>query len=129
LCPHITPCGFTITRRPPPGNGSARIFFGGDQGAAPSYRKGVLYFFNNKVVVQSSQTGPNSVYKINLLDMNGGGQTLDARDDIFVAISQIVGQYRSDLGLVSAYDTAYFGRDWIMPNWTPTTFSGYTFYG
>ena len=92
------------------GDGSAPVWFGGDQGLSPFYRKGVLYFYDNTVVVQSSQA---QAYHIDAVQLQSAGETLDARNNIFAAIPATAGAAAPLFGLLSGNGVAYFGANWV----------------
>ena len=51
---------------------------------ARSTRKGTLYFYNNTVVVQADQAGPNARYRTALFDATSSDETIDARNNVIV---------------------------------------------
>lgn len=112
---------------PPSSGGSSLIWYGGDQGLDPFNRKGVLYLYGNTLIARSDQA---DVYKINAVDLSTSGETLDARNNIFVAIPNSSGSTHSDLGLLgNSNNNAYFGTNWVIPTYYLTTFNDYTFSG
>jgi hypothetical protein len=110
----------------PPGNGASLIWFGGDQGVTPWYRKGVLYVDHNTLVARSNQS---QNYKTAAIVAASGGEAIDARNNIIAAIPDTTGSVPSDLGLVGADNHAFFGRTWVTPGWRPTTVGDYSFRG
>ena len=99
------------------GNPNSPVWFGGDQGLDPFYRKGVLYFYNNTVVVQSTQA---QVYHMNAIQLSSSGETLDARNNIFTALPTTAGATPTAFGLISGNGIAYFGRNWVSPGYQMT---------
>ena len=67
----------------PAGDGASPIYFGGDQGLDPFYRKGVLELYNNTIIIRSDQS---QVYRINAVELTSSGESLDARNNIITAI-------------------------------------------
>jgi hypothetical protein len=110
----------------PPGNGASPIWFGGDQGLTPWYRKGVLYAVHNTIVARSDQS---QVWKLMALEAASGGEAIDARNNIIAAIPATAGGTRPDFGLVGRDNRVSFGRNWVTPGWRMTTFGDYTFTG
>jgi hypothetical protein len=94
----------------PPGDAASIIYYGGDQGLDPFYRKGVLYLYNNTLVVQSTLS---QVYHVNAVQLASGGEALDARNNIFAAIPTTRGATATYLGLIGGSNNAYFGRNWL----------------
>ncbi|QDU24182.1 beta strand repeat-containing protein [Urbifossiella limnaea] len=109
-----------------PDNESTFVWFGGDQGLDPLYRKGVLYLYNNTLVAQADQS---QVYNLTAVRLQSPGETLDARNNIIVAVPNTPGATPPDLGLLSSDSNAYFGRNWVNSGYYLTTASGYTFTG
>ncbi len=110
----------------PPGDGASLIWFGGDQGLTPWYRKGVLYAFNNTLVARSNQS---QAWKIMAIEAASGGEAIDARNNIMAAIPATPGGTPPDFGLVGRDNRVSFGRNWVTPGWHLTTFGDYTFTG
>ena len=104
----------------PPGNAATPVFYGGDQGLDAFTRKGILYFYNNTVVVRSTQA---QVYKINAIQLSTDGEALDARNNILTALPSSAGT-PTIFGLVVGYNNAYFGRNWVSPGYQLTSDNG-----
>src|SRR5262249_56776730 len=99
------------------------VYYGGDQGLDAFYRKGVLYFYNNTVVLQSTQS---QVYKINVFNLASSGETVDARNNIFTALP-LSGGTPTNLGFLAGDNMAYFGKNWVSAGYAMTTDnSGFT---
>ncbi|MCY2989607.1 MAG: putative Ig domain-containing protein [Planctomycetota bacterium] len=83
-------------------------------------RKGVLYLYQNTLVVRSDKS---AVWRVNAVGLNTTGETLDARNNILAAIPATPGALHSDLGLLGmdSYTlrkaNAYFGRNWVPPGY------------
>lgn len=110
----------------PPGDGASLIWFGGDQGLTPWYRKGVLSLVHNTLVARSDQA---QVWKINAVEAASAGEAIDARNNIFAALPATSGGTRPDFGLVGRDNRVAFGRTWVTPGWVPTTTGDYGFSG
>jgi parallel beta-helix repeat protein len=107
----------------PPGDSSDPIWYGGDLGLDVFQRKGVLYLWNNTIVVQSTHA---QVYGINAIEMTSSAETLDARNNIFAAVPSTSGS-PTYFGLLSGYASAYFGVNWVSAGWQMTVDnSGFT---
>jgi fibronectin type 3 domain-containing protein len=110
----------------PPGDASSVVYFGGDQGLTPFYRKGILYLYNNTLIARSDQS---QVYKLDAVELASTGETVDARNNILAAIPNTQGATHPDFGLLGPNNNAYFGRNWVTPGYYLTTAAGYTFTG
>ncbi len=110
----------------PPGNAASLIWFGGDQGLAPWYRKGVLSLVHNTLVARSDQS---QVWKVNAVEMASAGEAVDARNNILAAIPATPGGTRPDFGLLGRDNRATFGRNWVTGGWLLTTTGDYSFTG
>jgi hypothetical protein len=93
------------------------IYYGDDQGITPIDRKGILYFYNNTVVIQMDQ--PVNYY-VTLFDMSSTGD-LDARNNIIYASSQTSGDSPAILDLLPTNGFAYFGTNWISSSYFATS--------
>lgn len=110
----------------PPGNGASLIWFGGDQGLSPWYRKGVLYVHSNTFIARSDQS---QNYKSMAIQASTGAEALDVRDNILAAIPDTPGAAHAAWGLVGADNNVAFGRNWVTPGWHMTTSADFTFRG
>lgn len=101
----------------PAGAGNRQmVHYGGDNGNSASYRKGVMYFYNNTLV--STRTDRNTVMRISTND-----ERVDARNNIFY--TTLPG---SDLSLLDSAGTLELSNNWIKPGWR-NSFSGDSFSG
>jgi hypothetical protein len=107
-------------------SGASPVYYGGDQGLAPFYRKGVLYLYNNTIVSISDQSAE---YKINAVSLADVGESLDARDNILTSLPKTPGATPTLFGLLGAYNYAYFGANYVTSRYQPTTSNDYTFHG
>lgn len=110
----------------PPGNGASLIWFGGDQGLATWYRKGVLTVAHNTLVARSDKS---QVWKQIAIEAASGGEALDIRNNILAAIPATPGGTRPEFGLVGGDNRVSFGRNWVTPGWVMTTAGDFTFRG
>jgi VCBS repeat-containing protein len=98
----------------PPGAASTVVYYGGDLGLTPYYRKGVLYLYSNTIVVRSDRS---VVYGNTAAQLASAGEAIDARNNIIVTIPNTVGANPPYLGLVSANANAYIGANWVTPGY------------
>jgi hypothetical protein len=110
----------------PPGDASSIIYYGGDQGETPFYRKGTLYLYNNTLVARSDSS---VVYKITAVQLASQGETVEANDNIIAAIPNTTGASAPLLGLLGSNNDAYFGRNWVSPGFVLTTAGNNAFTG
>ena len=93
----------------PDGAGNSQItHYGGDNGDAPTYRKGTLYFYNNTVV--STRTGTTTLFRLSTNDEN-----CDARNNIFYVTAA-----GSNLALLDSSGVLSISHNWFKPNWRNT---------
>lgn len=99
---------------PSPNSGGVPIWFGGDQGFLPTYRKGVLYLYNNTIVMQNDNS---KVWAEMPFEMASRGESIDARNNIIAALPGTSGA-PSLLGLIYVRgDSSYSGNIYIGSNW------------
>ena len=97
-----------------PGQGSVNlIHYGGDNGDAATYRKGVLVFTNNTVVIRENRS---SRYGSGLLHMEAD-EAADVHNNIIFVTSRSDGARATKLFLVNGSGVANFGRNWVSPWW------------
>ncbi|MBN9518392.1 VCBS repeat-containing protein [bacterium] len=109
-----------------PGNASTFVWFGGDQGLTAFNRKGIVYLYGNTLISQSDKS---STYATTAVRLQSAGETLDARNNIIVAIPNTPGATPSDLGLLGPGDNAYFGSNWVASSFSWTTTGSRVFTG
>jgi protocatechuate 3,4-dioxygenase beta subunit len=96
------------------------IYYGGDNGVTSAYRNGVLYFYNNTFV---NQANASQDYDFPIFDFPSGGETVDARNNIFLNIPETPGQSEPQMELFISgygygeYSVGYFGTNWISQGW------------
>jgi len=101
----------------PAGAGNRQmVHYGGDNGDASAYRKGVMYFYNNTLV--STRTDRNTMMRISTND-----ERVDARNNIFY--TTLPG---SELALLDNAGRLELTNNWIKPGWS-NSFEGAGFSG
>lgn len=101
----------------PAGAGNRQmVHYGGDNGDPSTYRKGVMYFYNNTLV--STRTDRNTMLRISTND-----ERVDARNNIFY--TTLPG---SDLALLDSAGRLELTNNWIKPGWR-NSFEGAAFSG
>lgn len=99
----------------PDGAGNRQmVHYGGDGGDPSSYRKGVLYFYNNTLV--STRTDRNTVFRLST-----NAERADARNNIFY--TTLPG---SDLSLLDSAGVLDLDNNWIKPGWRNSFNSGFS---
>ncbi|MBI3860436.1 MAG: fibronectin type III domain-containing protein [Planctomycetia bacterium] len=106
-------------------DGSSPIHYGGDQGLDEFERKGVLYLYDNTIVIESDQS---STYHMAVVDLVDGGQALDARNNIIAVFPATPGATPTQVGLIRSTNNAYFGTNWVS-NGVTLTDNGLTLTG
>src|SRR5205085_380358 len=105
-----------------PGGATAPVHYGGDQGVAAAYRKGVLHFYSNTFVSRSNQA---QSYRVEVFDMSaadtfaGGGGAVDARDNVFDL--RPASGAAPEFDLMTPGGVGYFGRNWVTGGWQAST--------
>jgi hypothetical protein len=100
-----------------PGDAVYIVHYGGDSGFTMNYRKGTLYFYNNTVVVQANQTGPNGRWRTILFQLDTNEQIADIRNNIFFCQAATPGATPTELTLMNLAGQANFGVNWVSPGW------------
>jgi hypothetical protein len=97
----------------PDGAGNRQVVhYGGDSGHTASYRKGMLYLYNNTVVSER-------IDRTTLLRLSTNDERCDARNNI-VYTAAAPGD---SLALLDAHGVLDWTHNWTKPGWTPS-FSG-----
>ena len=102
----------------PAGNGASPIWFGGDQGSSPWYRKGVVDVTHNTFVIRSDQS---QVWKIDVVRAASPGEAIDARGNVIAVIPDRADGVAPEIGLVGGSDRVAFGRNLVPAGWRMTT--------
>ncbi|NDC64883.1 MAG: fibronectin type III domain-containing protein, partial [Planctomycetia bacterium] len=92
----------------PAGNGASPIWFGGDQGLTPWYRKGVVDVVHNTFVIRSDQS---QVWKLDLIRAASPAEAIDARGNVIAVIPDQAGGNAPELGLVGSDNRIALGRN------------------
>lgn len=102
----------------PAGNGASPIWFGGDQGSSPWYRKGVVDVTHNTFVIRSDKS---QVWKIDVVRAASPGEAIDARGNVIAVLPERAGGVAPEIGLVGGSDRVAFGRNLVPAGWRMTT--------
>lgn len=91
------------------------VHYGGDSGVEERYRKGILHFFHNTVVITSDQ---DQRWRVILLDVSTEDETVDARNNIVFIQSSTPGARASDLAWMRSAGVLELGVNWATPGIT-----------
>jgi parallel beta-helix repeat protein len=92
------------------GDGNRQIVhYGGDTGDPASYRKGILYFFNNTLI--SRRTDRTTVFRLTTNE-----ERCDARNNIFYAAAAA----GNTVSLLDASGVLDVSHNWMKPGWVRT---------
>jgi len=97
--------GNVVIEHPNSGNNDI-VLYGGDSGYKPNYRKGTLYFYNN--TVYSDRTDSTRLFRT-----SGNGQHIDARNNIAYVTAD--GSY---LKALDSYGHLTLTQNWFKTGWT-----------
>lgn len=98
-----------------PGAGFANLLhYGGDNGDTPTYRKGMLYFYHNTVVMQDDR---RERYRSCLLQLATNEEAADVRNNIVYVTPKTHREQATELCLTSGAGVAAFGANWVSPGW------------
>jgi hypothetical protein len=100
------------------------IHYGGDSGNVDNYRKGTLYFYNNTVVIQANQTGPDSRWRTILFQLETNDESADVRNNLIFCQPATADGRPTELTLMDQAGTAAFGINWVSPGWVPWNTGG-----
>jgi hypothetical protein len=84
------------------------VHYGGDSGAAASYRKGTLHFYNNTLV--SYRTDRTTLFRLSTND-----ERCEARNNVFYVTAA-----GSSVSLVDASGVLVMRNNWLKPGWVST---------
>jgi parallel beta-helix repeat protein len=100
------------------------VHYGGDDlGNQQDFRKGTLYFYNNTVIVQHNQFGPNGVYQTVVFQLATNDESADIRDNVFydsAAPGAPAGTTPTLLAFAANGDNGgqyHMGVNWVSPGW------------
>jgi hypothetical protein len=105
------------------------VHYGGDNGTVSTYRKGMLYFYNNTVVIQCDRTGAVSRYRTNLLDVSTNDESADVRNNVLFSQPLTPGSIPSDCALVTEAGNITVDTNWISQTWMPAALTYVPFAG
>lgn len=95
----------------PPGDGNKQLtHYGGDSNVTASYRKGTLYFYNNTLI--SQRTDSTTLFRLSTND-----EHCDARNNIIYVTAA-----GNSLGLLDQTGVLDMTHNWLKPGWR-TSFS------
>ena len=96
---------------------SNMIHYGGDSGVTDGYRKGVLYFVHNTVVVRADQDGAGGVgrYQTSLFDLDTNDESAFITDNVFFVRSVTPGATPTELDWGRSAGTIRLGVNWASP--------------
>ena len=107
-----------------PGSSGTVIHYGGDDlGNQQDFRKGTLHFYNNTVIVQDNQFGPNGAYNTVIFQLATNQETADIRNNIFyrsAAPGAPAGTAPTLLIFAANGENGgqyQFGTNWVSPDW------------
>src|SRR5262249_58355935 len=67
-----------------PGESGTMVHYGGDDpGNTQLFRKGTLYFYNNTVIIQDNQFGPNAAYQTVVFQLATNKESADIPNNVF----------------------------------------------
>jgi hypothetical protein len=92
------------------------IHYGGDNGITPFYRKGVLYFWDNRVVCKADQADG---YRQLLLGTATPADAVDCRRNV-VHFAPPAGRRAPEMDMLPAFGVGYFADNWLSPGWSVT---------
>jgi hypothetical protein len=96
---------------------SNMIHYGGDSGVTDGYRKGVLYFVHNTVVVRADQDGAAGVgrYQTSLFDLDTNDETAVITNNVFYVRSVTPGAAPTELDWGRSAGKIELGVNWASP--------------
>src|SRR5262249_1801401 len=108
----------------PPGESGTMVHYGGDDpGNVLNYRKGTLYFYNNTVIIQDNQFGPNAAYQTVVFQLSTNEESADVRNNVFyrsAAAGAPAGTAPTILAFAANGENAgqyHMGVNWVSPDW------------
>lgn len=107
-----------------PGPSGTIIHYGGDDpGNTQDFRKGTLYFYNNTVIIQDNQLGPNGAYQTVVFQLATNDEAADIRNNVFfrsAAVGAPAGTTPTWLTFAANGESAgqyHLGVNWVSPDW------------
>ncbi|MDB5386973.1 MAG: hypothetical protein JWM11_2619 [Planctomycetaceae bacterium] len=101
------------------------VHYGGDDlGNTQDFRKGTLYFYNNTVIIQNNQSGPNGVYQSVVFQLATNDESADIRDNVFyrsAAPGAPAGTTPTQLTFAANGENGghyIMGVNWVSPGWS-----------
>ncbi len=107
-----------------PGSSGTIVHYGGDDlGNQQDFRKGTLYFYNNTVIIQDNQFGPNGAYQTVVFQLATNDESADIRNNIFycsTAPDAPAGTAPTMMAFAANGENGgqyHFGTNWVSPDW------------
>ncbi|MDB5335920.1 MAG: hypothetical protein JWN70_1539 [Planctomycetaceae bacterium] len=107
-----------------PGVSGTIVHYGGDDlGNQQDFRKGTLYFYNNTVIIQDNQFGPNGAYQTVVFQLATNDESADIRNNIFyvaAASNAPAGTAPTMMAFAANGENGgqyHFGTNWVSPAW------------
>jgi hypothetical protein len=107
-----------------PGPSGTMVHYGGDDpGATQDFRKGTLYFYDNTVIIQDNQFGPNAAYQTVVFQLATNDESADIRNNVFyrsAAVGAPAGTAPTLLAFAANGENAgqyHMGVNWVSPDW------------
>ena len=107
-----------------PGPTGTMIHYGGDDlGNQQDFRKGTLYFYNNTVIVQDNQFGPNAAYQTVIFQLATNDESADVRDNVFYRSAAAAlpparrRRYSPSPPTARTPGQYHMGVNWVSPDW------------
>lgn len=96
---------------------SNMIHYGGDSGVTDGYRKGVLYFVHNTVIVRADQDNAAGVgrYQTSLFDLDTNDETAVITNNVFYVRSVTPGAAATELDWGRSAGKFQLGVNWASP--------------
>jgi hypothetical protein len=96
------------------------VHYGGDNGNTTIYRKGMLYFYHNTVVIEADR---RRHWRTIVLQLETNDEKADVRNNILFRRAATPGETPTELSLMNQFGVATFGVNWVSPGWL-TSYSG-----
>ena len=100
-----------------PADATNLVHYGGDSGIEGTYRKGILHFTNNTVVIQCDQTGSRGRWRTTLFKLETNDEVVEARNNVFFYQAATAESSPTELTLLDTAGNGYFRVNWISPGW------------
>jgi hypothetical protein len=106
-----------------PEDAGTLIHYGGDSGVTSGYRKGMLYFYHNTVVIQADQ---GQRYNTRLFELSTNDEAVDLRNNVVFVTPTTPGAVPTTLSLMSSFGKLTMGTNWLSDGWqTSMSYGGF----